>query len=264
MSFNAMQIAHDTVTYIKEGGYNGNKFNPDISKAILYTPDDLKRLSVKILLNTNLTNVTLYNQDTCECAKRFIDSGYTCILNFASARHIGGGFLNGAMAQEEAICRNSTLFASISSDSAKEYYEYNNSHNEELYSDYTIFSPCVEVIRNGKGELLKKPFTISAITSPAVNVNRVRSASRTDIAKCMLQRAEYILKIAVDNHVDNIVLGAWGCGVFGNNPEDISEMFRYLLIDKGYIKAFKNVSFAVYGKNPRNYDAFKDTIKKYL
>jgi uncharacterized protein (TIGR02452 family) len=259
-----MKIAQETVDYINNGGYLENKFSKDIFMTRLYNPKELKELSVGIIDSLPNAKISLYNEDTCECAKRFIDSGYTCILNFASAKHVGGGFLSGAMAQEEAICRNSTLYASINSKVAEEYYNYNNSHDDELYSDYTIFSPHVEVIRDANSNLLEKPYTISVITSPAVNVYRARNTSRVDIAEAMLQRAEYILKVAISNHVDNIVLGAWGCGVFGNSPKDISRIFYYLLIDKGYAKAFKNVSFAVYGRDPENFQAFKDTFADFL
>lgn len=264
ISLNTMQIAQQTVDFINNGGYLQNKFSEDIFKARLYTPTELKELSVEVPTNLPNAKISLYNQDTCECAKRFIDSGYTCILNFASAKHVGGGFLNGAMAQEEAICRSSTLYASINSDSAKEYYRYNLSQSGELYSDYTIFSPCVTVIRDAKGNLLETPYNVSAITSPAVNVHVARNSSRTDIANAMLHRAEGILKVAISNHVDNIVLGAWGCGVFGNSPKDISRMFYYLLFDKGYAKAFKNISFAVYGRNLENFNAFQQTFANSL
>lgn len=264
MSLNAVIIANETVKFINNGGYLNNKFNNDISKAKLYNPRELQELSVKIINDSPNAKIFIYNQDTCECAKRFIDIGSTCILNFASARHIGGGFLTGAMAQEEAICRNSTLYASINSESAREYYEYNNASPNELYSDYTIYSPCVEVIRDATGKLLDTPYTISAITSPAVNLNRVKNASHKEVSSTMTNRAEYILKIAIHNQVDNIILGAWGCGVFGNSPKDISNMFKYLLFDKGYIKAFKNVSFAIYSRNLENYNAFEETFKEYL
>lgn len=264
MNFNTVKIAQETVDIINKGGYYNNIFDKNIFKATLYTPLELQRLSVDIPIDKPNAKITLYNQDTCECAKRFITNGYTCILNFASAKHIGGGFLSGAIAQEEAICRNSTLYASINSDNAKDYYEYNNSHNNELYSDYIIFSPYVEVFRNAKSEILNTPYTICAITSPAVNVHRARNSTKMDISNCMIQRAEYILKIAIHNNVKNIVLGAWGCGVFGNSPKDISNMFKHLLFKKGYAKCFNNVSFAIYGRNLENYQAFEDTFEQYL
>jgi uncharacterized protein (TIGR02452 family) len=257
-----MRIAQDTVRYIQDGGYNGHKFSNDIDKAILYRPEQFDNLTVDVDFNKPQANITVYNEDTCECAKRFIDDGYTCILNFASARHVGGGFLNGAMAQEEAICRNSTLYASINSDTAKEYYTYNNANvaTQPLYSDYTIFSPCVDVFRDAYGYLIDDPYTISAITSPAVNVHSARGCSQLEISKCMVHRAEYIIKIAIENHVDNLVLGAWGCGVFGNDPKDVSNWFKRLLFENGYIHCFKNVSFGVYDRQGSNYETFLDTF----
>ena len=97
-----------------------------------------------------------------------------------------------------------------------------------------------------------------------MNINRARNVSKTDISNCMFQRAEYILKVAIINDVKNLILGAWGCGVFRNSPKDISEMFRYLLFEKDYIKCFNNISFAVYGRNLENYNAFEQTFKQFL
>lgn len=253
-----MQIATETVKFIQNGGYLNNRFSDDISKAILYSPKSLKNLNVDIKKENQNAKISMYNQDTCECAKRFIHDGYTSILNFASAMNVGGGFLRGAKAQEETICRNSTLYASINSDDAREYYTFNRANKDKypMYSDYAIFSPHVEVFRDSKSNLLDKPYTISVITSPAVNVFKAHGCTKDMIYNCMLNRAEYIFKIAISNHVDNLVLGAWGCGVFGNNPYDVAKIFKYLLLDKGYIKNFKNVSFAIYDRHGNNFDAF--------
>jgi uncharacterized protein (TIGR02452 family) len=76
----------------------------------------------------------------------------------------------------------------------------------------------------------------------------------------MVHRAEYIIKIAIENHVDNLVLGAWGCGVFGNDPKDVSNWFKRLLFENGYIHCFKNVSFGVYDRQGSNYETFLDTF----
>ncbi|MGN1411604.1 MAG: TIGR02452 family protein [Oscillospiraceae bacterium] len=266
MSLQAMQIALETVEFIKNGGYLNNHFSNDISKAILYSPQSLKNLSVELKKEGSDAKVSIYNEDTCECAKRFISDGYTCILNFASAMNIGGGFLRGCTAQEETICRNSTLYASINSGDAREYYTFNNENISRypMYSDYAIFSPHVEVFRDGKGNLLDIPYTISAITSPAVNVFKAHCCTKDMVYNCMLNRAEYIFKIAISNNVDNLVLGAWGCGVFGNNPYDVAKIFKYLLLDKGYIKSFKNVSFAIYDRYCNNFDAFNEILNNII
>ena len=258
MNISAIEIANKNLQYFKQGGYNNVSFNKDIYTAKLYTPQTLQSIPIKCISNGLDAKVTVYNQDTCECAKRFIGQGSTCILNFASAKNVGGGFLNGSKAQEECICRLSTLYASIDSQKAKEYYEYNraNSYTMPTYSDYTIYSPCVQVFRDTNHNLLSEPYTISAITSPAVNLHKASNLSQQQIDKVMVNREEYILKVAVNEGVQNIVLGAWGCGVFGNKPLDVANYFKYLLFEKGYIKCFKNVSFAVHDRIGTNYNTF--------
>ena len=264
MGFKEMKIAEETVQIIENGGYNNIQLNnEDIYKAKLYSPIELDNININIPLNLPNGKIKVYNLDTCECAKIFIESGKTCILNFASAMNVGGGFLSGANAQEEAICRNSTLYASINSPQARYYYDYNiaNKHTNPMYSNYMIFSPYVEVIRDSNGNLLEKPYTISAITSPAVNLNKAKNCSPDMIYDCMLNREECILKVAISNNIDNLILGAWGCGVFGNNPTDIANQFKFLLIKKGYIKCFKNVAFAIYDKKGYNFQIFLDAFK---
>ena len=70
-----------------------------------------------------------------------------------------------------------------------------------------------------------------------------------------------MLKIAAENGYRNLVLGAWGCGAFGNKPEAVAEHFRQVLIDEEYGKCFDNVCFAIYGRtDSRNFTVFNDVF----
>ncbi|WP_259391506.1 TIGR02452 family protein [Paenibacillus sp. 1011MAR3C5] len=99
-----------------------------------------------------------------------------CCLNFASAKHPGGGFLTGARAQEESLARASGLYPTIVQ--MKEMYSHNAWQRICLYSDYIIYSPKVPVFRDDSGVLLDKAYPVSIITSPAVNAGVVSATSQ--------------------------------------------------------------------------------------
>ena len=179
-------------------------------------------------------------------------------MSFANAHKPGGGFEMGATAQEESLCRCSTLFASIFSEKAQEMYRYNNSHVSSVESDYMLVSR-VCVFRNEKYELLKQPFTTGVITVPAPN--RIGLAALTPekkIEEAMLRRIRIMLMIAREQEYKSVVLGAWGCGAFHNAPENVAGYFRKVLIDEGYAGYFEQICFAIYGsEDGKNITAFR-------
>ncbi|MCH5196539.1 MAG: TIGR02452 family protein [Oscillospiraceae bacterium] len=144
-------------------------------------------------------------------------------LNFASARHPGGGYLTGASAQEESLCRASGLYYTIKD--VHEYYEQNARHKLSDYTDGMIYSENVPVVRDDSGVLLKAPVLCDFITSPAVNRGAARLPDSEVNAK-MKQRIEKIITLAVSKAPDVVILGAFGCGVFRNRREDVLPLFE--------------------------------------
>lgn len=94
------------------------------------------------------------------------------VLNFASAKNPGGGFLSGAQAQEESLARSSALYACLTANFAM--YEYNRRYSTPFYSDYMIYSPLVPVFRHDDGSFFEKPLLASFLTAPAVNAGVVK------------------------------------------------------------------------------------------
>ncbi|MFI9119644.1 TIGR02452 family protein [Streptomyces bikiniensis] len=169
------------------------------------------------------------------------------VLNFASARNPGGGYLNGAQAQEEALCRSSALYATLLR--APEYYDHHRADRDVFYSDRVIHSPRVPVFRDDRGELLAEPFTVGFLTSPAPNAGVVRRTTpeRADrLPAALASRAERVLETAAAAGYRRLVLGAWGCGVFRNDPERVAGAFKALLTGGGrFAGHFEEVVFAV-------------------
>ena len=181
------------------------------------------------------------------------------VMNFANARQPGGDFRLGANAQEEALCRCSTLYASLKSKEASNMYRYNKTNISRVESDYMLISPNVVVFRDERYALLEKPVTMGVITVPAPNRRGAALlASNKMIEETFLRRIRIMLAAAARYRYKVLVLGAWGCGVFGNKPDDVAEYFRRIIVDEAYGKFFDEICFAVYGReNGKNITAFR-------
>lgn len=171
-------------------------------------------------------------------------------LNFASAKNPGGGFLGGAQAQEESLARSSSLYPSLTANF--EMYEYNRRGSSCLYSDWMIYSPKVPVFRNDDGSLIQTPYLVSFLTSPAVNAGVVKQKEAKNInliEKTNRERARKFLWIANKENHKTLILGAWGCGVFQNDPAEIAQMFNELLTGE-FKNCFERVIVAIYDISP--------------
>lgn len=147
-------------------------------------------------------------------------------LNFANGIVPGGGYISGATAQEECICRGSLLYSCLINN--KEMYEENKKLGSSLSTDIMIYSPKVPIIRNSKGELLDKASYCSFISSPAPNRWSCRAIGmiEDEINATLKRRIEKIVKLAVSKKPKYIILGAYGCGVFANSREDVYPYFE--------------------------------------
>ncbi|MBL1076586.1 TIGR02452 family protein [Nocardia sp. 2] len=182
-------------------------------------------------------------------ARRLHDDGgkAVAVLNFASARNPGGGYLRGARAQEEDLCRSALLYRCLLR--APDYYAAHRESSDLRYSHRVIFSPDVPVIRNERYELLAEPFPVSFLTSPAPNAGQLalRSSEPVSVREVLAERADRVLAIAARHGVRELVLGAWGCGVFRNDPTEVAEAFDHALAHYG--AAFERAVFAVWDRS---------------
>jgi uncharacterized protein (TIGR02452 family) len=170
------------------------------------------------------------------------------LLNFASARNPGGGYLGGARAQEEDLCRSSALYTTLLE--ARDYYDAHRQNRDTRYSHRVVFSPNVPVHRDGATRLLDAPYQVSYLTSPAPNAGalaRHEPSALSEIEGLLTERAGRVLAVAAHHGVQTLVLGAWGCGVFRNDPATVAQVFRRHLADGGvFAGRFARVVFAVY------------------
>lgn len=231
-----------------------------ISNSKLYTPSESDDL-----LNKNEgeisyeTQIKVEEATTLDSVKNLIEEikEEVVYLNFASAKNPGGGFLGGSQAQEESIARVTGLVPCLNNNF--EYYEVNRKTSSGLYTDYMIYSPKVPIFKDEEGNLLDKPTLASVITAPAVNAGAVRKNQPrkvNEIEGVMKRRIEKVLAIAIENNYKNIVLGAWGCGVFRNEPNDVAKWFKEVIKTK-FELSFKNIVFAIYSRDKKFVNAFK-------
>ena len=191
------------------------------------------------------------------------------VLNFASAKKPGGGFLNGAQAQEESIARSSTLYPTLLTKTSEEFYTlHNHDTRSGYYSHAMIYSPGVLIFRDDDGGWVE-PLEVDVVTSPAVNAGIVRktvdgklmpAATEKRIKKIMAERMGRILFLLEKEGVHNIVLGSFGTGVFQNKVDDMAQLWADLLTVPGarFSCSFERVVFAILGR--KTFVDFKDAF----
>ncbi|MEU0243493.1 TIGR02452 family protein [Streptomyces sp. NPDC006235] len=194
--------------------------------------------------------VEVTGESSLEAARRL--GGHVAVLNFASARNPGGGYLNGAQAQEEALCRASALYTCLLR--ARAFYDHHRAHRDPFYTDRVIHSPGVPVFRDDRGRLLDEPYTAGFLTAAAPNagvVHRTAPERARELPRALAVRAERVLESAAAHGYRRLVLGAWGCGVFHNDPAQVAGAFRTLLEPGGrFAEAFEQVVFGVLDRTP--------------
>ncbi|MFI0484735.1 TIGR02452 family protein [Actinomadura sp. 9N215] len=220
-----------------------------VRDTVLYRPDELKQLLRRLPAPEpgTQTRIEVTDETTLAAARRMHGQGVVPFaLNFASAKNPGGGFLNGAHAQEEGLARSSGLYASLRS--AREFYDFHRAQGDLLYSDHMIYSPNVPVFRSDDGTLLEEPYDVAFLTSPAPNRGAIRDAAKAERIRDVLGlRARKLLAVALANEHRRLVLGAWGCGVFRNDPVEVAEVFAEQLRPGGeFADRFEHVVFAVW------------------
>lgn len=230
---------------------------PALTKAIegtkLYTPEQasatLERLTFS---SSNPPKIEVTDETTQIAAGRLVQSegvADLALLNFASAMNQGGGFINGAKAQEEDLCRCSGLYPCLLAQ--PDYYKANRSHDSAIYTDHLIYSPNVPWFRTRSRDQPDRLFLASVITAPAPNAGAVLTrdpGAGDEIEAALRRRAGFVLGVAADNGHRTVLLGAWGCGVFRNDPALVADAFGKWLESPIYAGVFDRVVFAIYDR----------------
>lgn len=204
------------------------------------------------------TEFTLVDKDSVTAIIEQPQNEIVAVLNFASYKNPGGKFIEGSSAQEESLCHASFLYNVLIAHS--DYYEWNNEHkNRGLYENRAIYSPEV-LFQKGKDW---RDCDVITCAAPNITPSRKYNWGVTDAenTKALKSRIKFVLDIAADHKVETLILGAFGCGVFGQDAEEVANIFMdYLTISH---KMFKKVIFAIpKGFHTENYDKFEKVFKE--
>ncbi|MEV1157103.1 TIGR02452 family protein [Micromonospora chokoriensis] len=252
MSGRLREIARQTVAIAESGRYrNGSGAEVVIGEAVRaaiagtrhHLPDEV--LAVRDA-EPGAATVEVTHESTLQAAHR-LGPAAACLV-FASAKNPGGGFLGGAKAQEESIARASALYPCLLA--APEFYAFHREQGDLRYSDRVIYSPLVPVFRDDRGNLLDQSYTTSFLTAAAPNLGAIvrnQPTHATDVPGVLARRARRVLEVAAAHGHRTIVLGAWGCGVFRNDPATVAGAFAEAL---QVVDRFDHVVFAIHDGLP--------------
>jgi len=190
------------------------------------------------------TRVQVTNETTLGASRRLVEYGLRPLaLNFANGIQPGGGFLSGARAQEEVLCRSSALYQTLIDDPM---YEEHGKRSQPDSTDWAIYSPDVPVFRLDDGTELPHPWLLSLLTCAAPYAPEIGQPQAGDLLQKRIHR---VLAIARAFGHTTLVLGAWGCGAFENDPHRTATDFLQAL-ENDYSGTFSEIVFAITDWSP--------------
>lgn len=246
------------------------KFKGDTATAAkltcVYHPDYFLDSPIPINLSKTKPPIEFISGGTVSTARAIKGDSHLAVLNFADALVPGGMVLLGSSAQEENLCRCSNLYETLITSKCKtKYYSINNELNKTssgVYTHSVIYSRGVTFFRNDITYDELSPLKFDVITCPAPSATLTPSHAYS----VYVNRIDQIVGSAILNGVDTIVLGAWGCGAFHQDPRLVAKAFAYVL--NAYANQFKRVVFAIrptYGTNNVTLETFyKVFIDNYV
>ena len=192
-------------------------------------------------------------------AKKYLQYGKTAVLNFANPHNPGGGVHNGATAQEECLCRSSNLYPCISNENTYDkYYLYNRNISNSFFSNRLIYTKDVTVFKDDSAVPRLMPnadwFKVDVITCAAPYIAKRKYTNPTALKELFKGRIKNIFEAAIDNGVEVIILGAFGCGAFKNPPEIVAKAFHEVIDENDYACFFKKIVFAIKSNYSNNYN----------
>ena len=246
----------------------------------VYLPEDIKRVcQAKDFEHVHVIgrckygcekddSFTLARKRTKELVNDQKNEKPVLVLNFANPVHPGGGVHRGAKAQEEDLCRKSSLLLSLESKAAEAYYKYNRALNTYMGSDAVMIHPQVEIIKDENGDLLPETVIVAVMTCAApILAHGMPGITQEQYEALMYNRIMGMLKVAAYLGYSRLVLGAFGCGAFRNDAHVVSDLFYKALkeFDFDGMKEndmFRQIDFAILSRSLDQYN-FKEFERNF-
>ncbi len=275
--YDLAEIFQDTKAWYESDATLKKAVQDSIAGTKFYDAENYPALPEK---RFNSTTITVTKGRTFEAAVDMrVDNpdAKIAVHNFASATNPGGGVKHGSRAQEEALCRCSTLYPALDTDENwQRYYNFHRERQDAIYTDACIFTPNVIICKSDVDLPQRLPqedwVTVDVMTCAAPNLrvypnnkhnpgnDKPITVTDNELLKIHEKRGRHMLTILAENGVDIFVTGAFGCGAFANNPYVVAQAYKNLLQEfDGY---FKEIVFAIYctPREESNYQAFNKIL----
>ena len=251
-----------------------------INKTKIYAENDYPEIQKNHSENMIISVSKYRTFETAQYYKRKFPKLRIAALNFASARNAGGGVTKGSKAQEEALCRCSTLYPVLNTEeNYKSFYEYHRNRYDARYTDRCIYSPNIVIIKSDEDIPKRLPsdkwIKVDILTCAAPNLrpnpnnamdpgsDKAVNISDDELFQIHVNRGKHILTIAAHHGADILILGAFGAGAFMNDPYIVAKAYKEIIPQfNGY---FKEIVFAIYcspSQGKKNLTAFKKVLDK--
>lgn len=270
-------IFKDTARLCENNALLRKSISASIAKQCLILENDIVSVADKHQYD-HRTSIVVSKKRSYEAASSY-KGEKVCVHNFASASNPGGGVVKGSNAQEECLCRCSSLYFCLTDKSVWDgFYATHRAEQNPLHNDDIIYTPGVTVFKSDTANPKILPekdwYDVDVITCAAPNLRQRPSNSYNsgdgdkavkisdrDLLMLHEKRLRRILDVAFSESVDVVVLGAFGCGAFANNPEVVARAAKNVI--KDYLNAFKHIEFAIYcnPKDDTNYRIFERHMK---
>lgn len=279
-----VEVFKDTMDWIESDSDLADSVVEAKKATTVYYEDDYPAFDASKIASET---ITISGDRTFQAAMRLareMPRKKIAVMNFANAFHAGGGVKKGSSAQEESLCRTSTLYPVLYTRYLRDtYYKHNNDHrnlNKNAKStDALVYSEGIIICKTDEEFPKRMPkedwVTVDVITIAApdlrtktnIHVPLVGNGTYMNDAELFgyhVKRAIHMLTVAASKGADILVLGAFGCGAFENKPEVVARAYDIAL--KEFPKVFERIEFAVYCPpgGSKNYDVFKKIFGKYL
>mmetsp|Transcript_14731 Transcript_14731/g.19309 ORF Transcript_14731/g.19309 Transcript_14731/m.19309 type:complete len:475 (-) Transcript_14731:153-1577(-) len=272
------ELSAHTLHVLEEGSYvnqHGSTINLQksidnaVDNTVCLQSDDPSLIELRPPFTHHVTSFSTVLETPVEAAIRlYSEAGNNIVvLNIACPKQPGGGFLRGTNSQEECLLRSSALFECLKCRSSSTFYQMNKQSQDGIFTDSIIYSPDVPIFRDNCGEFLDIPCYASIISCSAVNRGQARTHFKPKeldevLSTAMKIRIGKILQTAATNGHETLVLGAWGCGILRNEPEDVASWFHELLNGPFY-GAFSEVVFAIQdSEHGKTFRAFQNLFNE--
>lgn len=271
-------IFRDTEEFYKRDENLRAAIQESIKATTFYAADDYPDLPARRFKKTAVSVVRRRSLDAAiAMQKRHLELKIT-VHNFASATNPGGGVRHGSRAQEESLCRCTTLYPVLNTqENMDRYYTVNRERGDSIYDDACLYTPEIVVCKSDIDRPARLPRDkwdlVDVITIAAPNLRArpnneynpgdAEPARLTDEELFKLQetRIRHMFTVVAHHGADIFVTGAFGCGAFKNNPEVVASVYKKILPE--FEGCFKEVVFAIYCRpnETQNFDAFERILK---